>query len=319
MKKTLLLALSTALLLPVSAKSFSDFFKDTGRAIEKNGEKIEEKSSDLIDKIKYKTSAFSEQITDAVSGLKLVSSLEFTSSRVSNLFVSLTSERLLVVPYSGDDIILETYSKSGDDYWNSGLSGDTLKVSSKNTIRKTQSSVVIYMPAGQVLSDVVLDSTSGSIKYSNINCDNFKADNTSGSINIKNFVCKKAEISSTSGSVSTDNLACTRLIVDTTSGSVKCNDLDCKSFDIDTTSGSVKIELSYMITKDSSIDSTSGSVTLELPDNKGFDLSVSTNSGLVTNEFESNQRMPKNFRASYNGGGPKIRIETTSGRISIEK
>ena len=319
MKKTAIFALSAVFILsPLSAKSISDFFEDTGRAIEKTGKKIEEKSGDIIHTIKNKTTTFGEQITDAVSELKLVSSLESTSSKVQKLDISLTSEKLLVVPYSGDIIILESYSKSGDDYWNSGLSGNTLKVSCKKTIRKTSSSVIIYLPSEQYLSEVVLDSTSGSIKYIGLNCDELSIDNTSGSITIKDCISKNVILSSTSGSISTDNLVCTKLKVDSTSGSVKCNNLDCKSFDIDTTSGSVNVELSYMVSKDSSIDTTSGRLTLELPDNAGFNLNVDTNSGLVTNDFEPARKMPKNFSAKYNGGGVTIKIKTTSGSISIE-
>lgn len=319
MKKTVFLLLSLTLLCsPAFSKSISEVFGDTGRALEKTGEKIGEKSNGIVDKIKNKTTAFGEQITDAVSGLQLVSSLEFTSSKVQKLDISLTSERLLIVPYSGEEIILESYSKTGEDYWNSGLSGNTLKISCRNTVNKKASSIVLYLPSGQYLTDVVLSSTSGSIKYSDTNCDNFTAGTTSGSISIKDFVCKKANLSSTSGSISTTSLACTKLTSGSTSGSIKCDNLDCKSFSVDTTSGSVNLELDYMISTDSSIDTTSGSVTVELPGNAAFDLKVFTNSGLVTNDFESNRKMPKNFRASYNGGGPVIKIETTSGRISIE-
>lgn len=178
----------------------------------------------------------------------------------------------------------------------------------------------IYIKNVYAEDDCQIDTTSGSLNIDNISADGLEISSTSGSINIENCEAVEAKFKSTSGSIKLNNFDGEYLESDTTSGSQKYLNCFCDYFNIESTSGSITLELTEAPLASSSIDSTSGSVKLYIPKEKGFDLIYETNSGSLNDNFNDNKFSPRHeYRNSYFGGGPEIKVETSSGSLEIDE
>lgn len=168
--------------------------------------------------------------------------------------------------------------------------------------------------------DGKIKSTSGSINIDNISADTVEINSTSGSINIENCEAVEAKFESTSGTIKLNNFDGEYIESDTTSGSQKYSNCFCDYFNLESTSGSITLELTEAPLASSSIESTSGSIKLYIPKEKSFDLVYETNSGSLNDNFNDNKFSPRHeYRNSYFGGGPEIKVETSSGSLEIDE
>lgn len=86
----------------------------------------------------------------------------------------------------------------------------------------------------------------------------------------------------------------------------------------ETTNGGVELELARIADGGVEVSTTNGGVTLVLPANAAADLSAScTNGGIHTSglTLETRESSRRRLEATINGGGPRVRAETTNGGI----
>lgn len=230
--------------------------------------------------------------------------------------------------------------------------GDTLKVGyiKDRSIRKHVSiSFEIVVPAdtpvradsgsGSVVvtdmaASVSADTGSGSIKLTNIK-GNVSGDTGSGSIELSNIdgavtadtgsgsivaegVAGKFHGDTGSGSITLAQTAPGDVNVDTGSGSIKLTGIVGA---LKADSGSGRIDVQGEQAGDWNLDSGSGSISVTLPDDAAFDLDAETNSGgiRVAEHFSfDGTSSKKHMKGAVNGGGPRLRIETSSGGIRVQ-
>lgn len=184
----------------------------------------------------------------------------------------------------------------------------------------TSTSGEIYINNIYAQDDGVIKSTSGTINIDNISADTVEINSTSGSINIESCEAVEAKFKSTSGIIKLNNFDGEYIESDTTSGTQKYSNCFCDYFNLESTSGSITLELTEAPLASSSIESTSGSIKLYIPKEKSFDLVYETNSGSLIDNFNDNKFSPRHeYRNSYFGGGPEIKVETSSGSLEIDE
>lgn len=88
----------------------------------------------------------------------------------------------------------------------------------------------------------------------------------------------------------------------------------------DTASGGLSIE--GELTGDWQLSAASGSIDIRLPQNQGFQLDANTGSGGIDVDFPvtvTGRIDRRSLRGAVQGGGPLLRVRTSSGGISIQK
>lgn len=182
--------------------------------------------------------------------------------------------------------------------------------------------------------DHVLDTGSGSIHIANM-AGNISADTGSGSIRAEN-ISGELLADTGSGSVDVENLD-GDLIADTGSGSINARNVVgsfvgdtgsgsirvsgvLQSFKADTGSGNIHIVSSSEISADSTADAGSGSIEVVLPTESAFHLQASTGRGSISCDFPNQlvqSKEDQELRASVNGGGPLLKLESNNGQIQV--
>ncbi|MFB3776571.1 MAG: DUF4097 domain-containing protein [Bryobacteraceae bacterium] len=89
-----------------------------------------------------------------------------------------------------------------------------------------------------------------------------------------------------------------------------------------TSNGSVDLSVEKMGRSDITVNSSNASLTVRLPDGIAADVSASTSNGSITNEFEEafqGRSDKRRLEGRINGGGPRLELHTSNGRISLRK
>ena len=146
------------------------------------------------------------------------------------------------------------------------------------------------------IRSAVLGSTSGNITFTAASAENVDMKSTSGGLNI-----------TLSGNV-------TKLHLDSTSGTILADLASADKAEFDSTSGNMDVTLQSF--KDLDLDATSGNITLKLPNAPGFTLDLDAKPGNFSNSLAMEKSGSK---YTYGNGSARLRIETTSGDIRIEK
>jgi len=218
------------------------------------------------------------------------------------------------------------------------LDGETLFVrySEAGRIRlyNMKKNLKIILPKNYRAEEIELSLTSSTLNAEKLCSDRIDINTASGSIHLTAEDTKDIEINSASGTVcltqkgesdrisidtasgavdfSGDTVA--RLDISTSSGRIDSVCRSCDDADISSSSGNIRAEASEEI-RDTDLSTSSGKITLIVPENTGFTASVSTSSGKV------NYTLPltkSGNKLVYGDGGADIRLETSSGNISIE-
>jgi DUF4097 and DUF4098 domain-containing protein YvlB len=186
----------------------------------------------------------------------------------------------------------------------------------------------------QIMGDVLIDCTSGDAKILKVSGD-LLVDNTSGQVTATE-IGGDVEIDKTSGAVVLKQVG-GDFFLDGTSCEVKAEEVggdaefDLTSGDVmilglgggmhhEGTSGDLRIEFSGKIDEPCSISTISGDVALVIPEASGINLDLETLSGGISakiSQMEISEVSNNNMKAVVGGGGITVRVETTSGNISI--
>jgi len=169
--------------------------------------------------------------------------------------------------------------------------------------------------------EIRLDTASGDIGITDCKAnDDFQADTMSGKINVENLTCNIANVESASGDIKLYSVVSSeKILANSISGTI---DIQAERGNIkaDTTSGDIKVRLKELDSFKAS--STSGSVYLEIPDTSDFNIDIETLSGSIQcRDFNLKRATStKNkLKGTVGNGKGDIRIETTSGNVTVSK
>ena len=192
-------------------------------------------------------------------------------------------------------------------------------LSAKREIKINSTSGEITSSKGLFADTIKIASTSGDIELYNIDADEFSAEANSAGIEVKKFTGGTGKIHTTSGDIEVEDFASEYADFLSTSGGITVKKFDCDYFDAKNTSGGIEMDLISAPAATSSISCTSGDVDLYLPMRSKFSVDVSCSSGTFRDKFNNNRMEPRNnYREDYNGGGAVIKIQTTSGDVTLE-
>lgn len=113
-----------------------------------------------------------------------------------------------------------------------------------------------------------------------------------------------------------------RIRLSTVNGAIHARDL-AGAVRASTVNGGIEAEMRHLPAgADLAFETTNGGIELALPAGVQADVDASTTNGGVASDFplESSGRWgPKRMHGALNGGGGKIRLETTNGRVTIRQ
>jgi hypothetical protein len=174
------------------------------------------------------------------------------------------------------------------------------------------------LSASNVNGDLRLDGSSGAVTTEGTT-GSLTVDVGSGSVRVTRHA-GNGSIDTGSGSVEVTGLRGDELNVDTGSGDVEGSGIQAGTVNVDTGSGSVDMGL-VRAPREIVVDTGSGSVTFTIPDGLNADVALETSSGTIAMDFplEIRRWERDEVRGVVGSGGGSIRIETSSGDITIRK
>ncbi|MBR5960134.1 MAG: DUF4097 family beta strand repeat protein [Clostridia bacterium] len=238
------------------------------------------------------------------------------------------------------------------------LDGTTLRIKyakpQLTIFTNLKKTLTVSLPEGITLKNVDIDTTSADISVPSMTADEIKFDTTSGDVNAV-ITAKKLSASSTSGdlniqqdseintasfSSTSGNAAFTvpsakKISMESTSGDISVTvSGTVEDIYLDSTSGSVKpdiantdkakfsstsgdITATLVSFKDLNVDVTSGDVTLKLPEISGFTLDLDARPSKLKSSLALVKKSDEKY--VFGDGSARLRIDTTSGDIHIDK
>ena len=143
------------------------------------------------------------------------------------------------------------------------------------------------------------------------------------SVHYKIYVPRRADldITNTNGDVEAIGVS-GDIRLASTNGKVIAEDVSGR-VDIYTTNGSIEAEVGALSSQgDMAMETTNGSIRLFLPTDAAFDLRARTTNGSIKTDFPLSVRgkfSGKRIEGRVNGGGARLRLETTNGSIHIRE
>ncbi|MFZ0388901.1 MAG: DUF4097 family beta strand repeat-containing protein [Calditrichia bacterium] len=129
------------------------------------------------------------------------------------------------------------------------------------------------------------------------------------------------QVSSTNGGIAVLRIE-GKLELHTTNGRIKADEIS-GNVNANTTNGSLSVNFRNVKTDDNmEFHTTNGSIDLQIPESIQCDLQAKTSNGTITTDFPleiKGKYNSKQVDAKINGGGGRLDLKTTNGRISIEK
>ena len=219
---------------------------------------------------------------------------------------------IVYVPQKKDFDEITIHASSGDIEIERALSA-------KSQIKIEVSSGDITSLKGLFADNLKVEASSGDIELYNIDADDFSVRTSSGGITVEKFTGGTGSLKTTSGDIKAKNFASEYASFNSTSGTIYVKELDCDYFDADSTSGNITLDFPHAPAATSSVSSTSGDVEIYLPMRAKFSMDVSATSGTFRDKFNNNRMNPRDsYKMDYNGGGPLLKVHTTSGDITLE-
>lgn len=144
------------------------------------------------------------------------------------------------------------------------------------------------------------------------------------------------DIRTSGGSIDIDDLVGT-IDANTSGGSIEIGDIDGDvelhtsggsittgsvngDLNAHTSGGSINATFAKQLTDDAKLDTSGGSITVRMIKDMKVDLNASTSGGRVRSDFDVDGRVSKkSIRGEINGGGPRLKLHTSGGSISIKE
>jgi len=253
-------------------------------------------------------------------------SYTFDATKIDSIETELTNDNVEVMPYNGNEILVEITSNMPEKYRAKAFAkGTTLCVESKELYNILnwniyKNSVVIKLPYSFAANSnhlYEIKTVSGEISITDIAGNSLEVKSTSGNISVSKCRMVSSEMTTVSGEIKTESCEIKEVDVKSTSGEIL---VDCNSDDIEfgTISGNITFCANKMPVEKIEAESVSGSVSFKLPENNGYTFEYKTTSGSVKDDF-LNFHAENSGRSSYKSGSCKVKAKTVSGSISILK
>ena len=248
--------------------SFDDILIDVDVA-----EIIIKKSTDAkYDVVCYETDNIFHEVTVANNQLKIQS---VSTNNIINLSTVLM-KTLSVTVYLPEDHYgnLKISADTGAIRIDSGLLFDNIEISTDTgaiSCRADTNGVLdIETDTGAIsvenvtyANKVNVDSATGFVKLSNVNCNNLEINVDTGKVDVKNVECSVANIDTDTGAVSLTNMSTSNLVVDTDTGSIALNNVEINSsINIESNTGSIHGTLRLADNVESHIHTDTGNITV---------------------------------------------------------
>ncbi len=109
-----------------------------------------------------------------------------------------------------------------------------------------------------------------------------------------------------------------RVDLHTSGGSIRTKAIH-GPLDAHTSGGSINVTFAEQLSESATLNTSGGSITAYLVEDIKIDIDASTSGGRVRSQFEIDGRVKKqSVRGEINGGGPKLKLHTSGGSISIK-
>lgn len=142
-----------------------------------------------------------------------------------------------------------------------------------------------------------LRTSGGSIDIADLK-GNIDAHTSGGSIDVGN-ITGKVDLHTSGGSITTEEIY--------------------GMIDAHTSGGSIRTTFAQQLVDNAELSTSGGSITAYLVSDVKIDIKASTSGGRVRSEFDIDGRVKKNsVKGEINGGGPKLKLHTSGGSISIK-
>jgi hypothetical protein len=167
---------------------------------------------------------------------------------------------------------------------------------------------------------VSLEGSSGDIRASEIR-GTWESRFSSGDCELKGFEGDAFAWHSSSGDLRARDLRASRVEIETSSGDADLKDADLEELRGESSSGDLSLEATGARLRSVRAHTSSGNVTLRLPPEASFDATADQSSGDMRVDFSdgtSTHRHDKLIAYRRGAGGTTIRLETSSGDVSIE-
>ena len=225
---------------------------------------------------------------------------EFDIAAGGTLNVKTDSGSIKVLTHSSPTAIVEAQidGRDAEDFVvTSDVSGNVLNVRGEmegnSWNRHLKVKFVITVPEQ---FNIELDTSGGSLEISDISGD-VNAHTSGGSIRV--------------GTIKGD------VELDTSGGSIKTEEI-YGALNARTSGGSIKATFAEQLKDDAVLDTSGGSVTAFLIEDIKVDIDASTSGGRVSSDFSVDGKVKKrSIRGEINGGGPKLKLRTSGGSVSI--
>lgn len=186
----------------------------------------------------------------------------------------------------------------------------------KLRVSTVSGTVVAQELAGENFS---ISSTSGTLSAQGLAAENMDLRAVSGTLTFQGSSAEKLNLHTVSGTLVAEGFHAERAELGTVSGTLRAHG-NAESFKVHTTSGRAELVVDQCPEK-AEMNSVSGALRLVLPENNGFTAKFSSISGGFATDFpaEVNTEKKRKGRAVYGNGETKIKMNTTSGSMRIDK
>lgn len=145
---------------------------------------------------------------------------------------------------------------------------------------------------------------------------NLDLNTSGGSIRIEDLV-GNIDANTSGGSITVGKIH-GRVDLHTSGGSIKTKAIH-GPLDAHTSGGSINVTFAEQLSESAKLNTSGGSITAYLIEDIKIDIDASTSGGRVRSEFDVDGRVKKkSVRGEINGGGPKLKLHTSGGSISIK-
>jgi len=201
---------------------------------------------------------------------------------------------------SSGDVTLVGLSNAGDVEVRTVSGNIKLRDVAGHSLTAHTSSGKIQIEEGTLSSTLALETTSGNVTAVGIRATSYRLHSSSGDLTLDGC----------SGS----------LDLRTVSGRIEVENGTEAELAIETSSGKIHFSGSLYNLGEHRVKSVSGGISLVLPADAAFDLNIETVSGSIQTEFPvtMTQFDKRHVAGEVNGGGPLLRVNTSSGDITLE-
>lgn len=218
-------------------------------------------------------------------------------------------------------------------------SGDIRAENVEGAVSTQSSSGDVTLTGLSDAGDLEVKAISGNLTLRDVTADSLTAHTSSGKIQVEEATLdRRLDLENSSGDVTAVGVRATfcrlasvsgdltldgcngPLDLQTCSGAIEVRNATKVELALGTTSGKIHFSGSLHTRGEHRVESTSGDVHLVLPADAAFDLDVETDSGDIQTDFAVTMTEfdKRHVAGQVNGGGPSLRINTSSGDITLK-